>query len=122
MRQFGLYEFGIKVDYASLDLNILSISTEKERTYFLNNMVEWVSSMVKDMELSKLARPTDEAREKFLSVAREELAKLLSLWEKGQAYMSTVCMGRMRLVYDRQNKTLIIGYFDARFGIKEREF
>lgn len=106
--------------YAELDLRFLTLSTKEERANLVSELTDWVSSMVEDMEISKLAIPTDEARDKFLSVAKEELDKLFSLWEDSKADMTTVKSGGMRLVYNKWNKSLTIGYISRGFGVNEK--
>lgn len=120
MRKFELYEVDIMSTYAELDLRFLTLSTKEERANLVSELTDWVSSMVEDMEISKLAIPTDEARDKFLSVAKEELDKLFSLWEDSKANMTTVKSGGMRLVYNKGNKSLTIGYISRGFGVNEK--
>lgn len=119
MRTFELYEITLMNNYAECDLRYLTLSTEGECTNLLDELADWVSSMVEDMEIEKLAHPTDEARDKFLSVAREEMAKLLSIWGEDRVDMVTVRSGGMRLVYNKLHKSLTIGYITRGFGVNE---
>lgn len=120
MRKFELYEVDIMSTYAELDLKFLTFSTKEERANLVSELTDWVSSMVEDMEIGKFAIPTDEARDKFLSSSKEELGKLFSLWGDDKANMTTVRSGGMRLIYNKGNKSLTIGYISRGFGVNEK--